>query len=1167
MRLKHIKLVGFKSFVDATTVPFPEQMTAIVGPNGCGKSNVIDAVRWVLGESSAKNLRGDAMTDVIFNGSTNRKPVSQASVELLFDNTEGKLQGQLASRSEISIKRVVTKDATSTYFLNGTKCRRRDITDIFLGTGLGPRSYAIIEQGMISRLIESKPHELRVFLEEAAGISKYKERRRETETRIKHTRENLERLADVREELGTQLEKLKRQAATARRFKELKKQERQYKAELAALKWHKYNEQLNFHDRQRLEKETELEAFMAQQRGGELGLITKKQQLQELTDKVQEKQQIVYQTGNKITKLEQQIVFEQENRSRQQEQLAQLETSIVENQQHLELEQASLEDISEQLLSFEPEQELLHEQLSQAEQQLYDAEQNYEQTQQGISQQIQAVAKAQQAIKIIDTRLHHQQLELSKSNQRLTDLKTELAELSTNDYQQQLTEQHQIIGTLNSAISELSEQYAEAAHLDDLHQENRKKAQEKVDQTLRQKERVQIKLEQLEQWRDELFANQSSNNTSEIETLGLLVGQLNVEEKWRNAIEQLLSHHGHALMVSELPTAELTQPGQYVLTANSNDIDESPKRSSNSLVPNAMSVISAGVAPAWFAKVALADNLDEAQHIINNDDWLAVLLPSGQWLGKNWTGLGGVQNADNDAGNNGVLKRLAEIETLTLSLSVIEQETYNNKMLLENSIAETRDSQAHYQAIKTQLEQQKQALQKAQLEYGFLEQQAQQFSEQKLKLQSQIESLTQTVDELNLTLEVLLEEQLQAQEAEIELQSQSDTTEQHKASAQQTLTNAKMTVERLKQETHQLSLKVQSLQNTKSNLQQNIHRASTQIKQLQMRKNDLLSGNEQNESSELLAEQLEQALLDKLESEEQLMQLHSEAAIIDDEIKTLEQGQSGVIAKLDKMREQITDIKMECEGARVRAQSMIESLQDMEQSLKALLENMPDDAEEKLWTVNLEKATSSIQRLGAINLAAIDEYDIQAERKGYLDEQYTDLVNALETLESAIRKIDRESRAKFKETFDNVNEGLQTLFPKVFGGGAAYLELTGDDLLETGVSIMARPPGKKNSTIHLLSGGEKALTALSLVFSIFKLNPAPFCMLDEVDAPLDDANVGRFCKLVNEMSESVQFIYISHNKVAMEMATHLTGVTMQEPGVSRLVAVDIQQAVEMADAI
>ncbi|GAA0296391.1 chromosome segregation protein SMC [Psychrosphaera haliotis] len=1153
MRLKHIKLVGFKSFVDATTVPFPQQMTAIVGPNGCGKSNVIDAVRWVLGESSAKNLRGDAMTDVIFNGSTNRKPVSQASVELVFDNTEGKLQGQLADRSEISIKRSVTKEAISTYFLNGTKCRRRDITDIFLGTGLGPRSYAIIEQGMISRLIESKPQELRVFLEEAAGISKYKERRKETETRIRHTRENLERLADVREELGTQLDKLKKQAATARRFKELKKQERQYKAELAALKWHKYNEQFNFHTQQQRLKETELEAFVAQQRGGELGLLTKKEQLQELTDQIQKSQQLVFQAGNTITKLEQQIVFEQQNKSRYQEQLNQIETSLTESQQHLVVEQTSFDEISEQLLSFEPEQELLHEKLAQAEQNLFDLEQQYERYQQGVNTGVQALAKAQQAIKIIDTRLHHQQLELSKNNQKLSGLKIELHDLSSHDLDSQVLEQENQLDELKSSINLLSEQYAEAALKDDQHQQSRQEAENNLQQTIRRQEHLQIKLEQLEQWRRELSSNESGSNNKELPTKGLLLAQLKVATQWQNAVEQLLSHQGEVMLIDSLPSHELAKSGQYV--SDSKNVAVQPG--------SVMSVIRDGQAPLWFNRVAIATSLEQANQLLNNKTWAAVILPSGQLIGENWTGLGGPLGK----GDSSALKRLAEIETIKNSLADIELQVFDKQNILEHTLTETKDSQAHYQAVKAKLELEKQALQKLELESKFAQQQATQTKQQQSKLQSQIVETELQIEESNLSIEVLLEEQLMAQEQEIEVQTAAESTESQKTELQNQVANAKMALESVKQDSHQASLKLQSLQDTKTNLQQNIQRANQQITQLKQRQKDIANTSQNEADNDLLNEQLEQALVQKLEAEEKLQALHGLAAQVDEEIKELESGQSGVIAKLDKMRDAISDIKMDAEGARIRAQNMLESLKDQEQALKPLLENMPEEAEESLWSDNLEKASNSIQRLGAINLAAIDEYDVQAERKGYLDEQYTDLNNALETLESAIRKIDRESRSKFKETFDKVNEGLQTLFPKVFGGGAAYLELTGEDLLETGVSIMARPPGKKNSTIHLLSGGEKALTALSLVFSIFKLNPAPFCMLDEVDAPLDDANVGRFCKLVNEMSESVQFIYISHNKVAMEMATHLTGVTMQEPGVSRLVAVDIQQAVEMADAV
>ena len=1152
MRLKHIKLVGFKSFVDATTVPFPEQMTAIVGPNGCGKSNVIDAVRWVLGESSAKNLRGDAMTDVIFNGSTNRKPVSQASVELVFDNTEGRLQGQLADRNEISVKRLVTKDAVSSYFLNGTKCRRRDITDIFLGTGLGPRSYAIIEQGMISRLIESKPQELRIFLEEAAGISKYKERRRETENRIKHTRENLERLADVREELGTQLEKLKRQAATARRYKQLKQQERQYKAELHALKWHEYNEQLNFHEQQRLIKETELESFMAEQRGGELGLIKLKEQLNNLNDKAQETQQKVFQTSNTITKLEQQIVFDQERASQREDQKTQLISAIKDADELLEHERENLETLELQLEELEPQQMLATEQYEQVQAELLAAEESYERQQNSIAQQLKNLSQAQQNVKVIETRVHHAQIELARNQQRQRDLSQELQDLSIHEHQEEIELHKEKLTELTDTVTDLQsqiQQWQQTATELTAQLEQSKQAVKASERALHE---TTIHLEQLQNWQIEF--EQTQNQQTQIEVLGPAISALDVEPKWLAAVEYMMQQHGQPLLVNKLPSEAHHQAhdGQYLLSGKQADSQ------SGSLA----SVISDGVFPAWFNLIGLADNQQHAQTLLSQG-WHFAVTTDGTWFGQNWQGRGNFEQS----GNQSVLQKRQEIEKLS-ALQQSQSDELADLMTQQTTLeAKLRDANASLKELESKFAESQKQQHSCELEIRLLEQQASSVLQQKNKISQELNELSQGIEESELSIEMLQEELLMAQESELELQQDSEQTEEGKAEAQRRLQNAKSQAEQINRERQQVELQVQDIKSKIANLTANLQRAEAHRAQTEQKLTQLLDQGQELQTAELLQEQLEEQLQLRLELEELLLEQNKAVADVAEQIKTLEQGQSGVMAKLDKMRDAIADVKMESEGVRVRAQNMIEVLAQMNVNLKELLENMPSEAEKEAWSEALEKTTHSIQRLGAINLAAIEEYDIQAERKGYLDEQFEDLTSALETLEAAIRKIDRESRAKFKETYEQVNEGLQTLFPKVFGGGAAYLELTDDDLLETGVTIMARPPGKKNSTIHLLSGGEKALTALSLVFSIFKLNPAPFCMLDEVDAPLDDANVGRFCKLVSEMSDSVQFIYISHNKVAMEMATHLTGVTMQEPGVSRLVAVDIQQAVEMAEAV
>ncbi|MFT6529951.1 MAG: chromosome segregation protein [Psychrosphaera sp.] len=1155
MRLKLIKLAGFKSFVDVTTVPFPDQMTAIIGPNGCGKSNVIDAVRWVLGESSAKNLRGDAMTDVIFNGSTNRKPVSMASVELVFDNSQGKLQGSFASRNEISVKRQVTKDAVSSYFLNGSKCRRRDITDIFLGTGLGPRSYAIIEQGMISRLIESKPQELRVFIEEAAGISKYKERRRETETRIKHTRENLLRLEDVRQELSVQIEKLQRQAATAKRFKQLKAKERQYKAELYALKWHKYNEQLNLYERERLAKETELESFIAQQRGGELGMLQFKQQHQDLSDEVQKNQQAMYQVGNQITRVEQQIVFTQEKLIAQKDELKQLQENIEQSESHLAFEQERSEELAEQLADFEPEMELVNEQIEQATDALLQTEEEYEKWQAGWQQQQRLSANSSQSSQVIQTKIQAIQQHISGIKQRLLTINSDIKQSNLTDLENEIERVSQQIELKEIQVTELVDKELTLVATFESADSNYQQLVSEHQDATQLCNNLSIQLQSLRQWQKEYEQGLDNLDNTDltaqgIELVGDLLTQLTVEPQWQTAIETLLSHHGQSAVTTKLP--QLTT-GHFVCKSHKPVIKGS-----------AAELIMSGTYPDWLNTVAVANTESDVQALLNNTGWNSVITKSGIWVGANWQSAGSIEKS----ADSNVLQRLSEIDTLQIQLTNAERTQAQKSESLALALSTKQQSLAELNEVKQQVINAKDNVVSLTTESKLVEQRFEQTLStlEKLKADAEQHEISIELEQENL---LELELQLEVnQDQETELKAQLDSLEQEKQHKVNQLNNAKQTLEVLKNQSHQYALKSQTLNSQYEAVNQNILRATQHLQQMQTKLQQLMDvlGEDNNPVDDLKAE-LEEYLQLKIESEERLTDKQNELALVAEKITDLEQGQSGVLKKLDLMRSDIETIKLDSEGARIRAQNMLETLNGLEQPLKPILESMPAEANETEWETELEKTTQAISRLGAINLAAIEEFDVQSERKGYLDEQHNDLMSALETLESAIRKIDRESRARFKETYDKVNDGLQYLFPKVFGGGSAYLDLTADDMLEAGVTIMARPPGKKNSTIHLLSGGEKALTALSLVFSIFRLNPAPFCMLDEVDAPLDDANVGRFCKLVKEMSDTVQFIFISHNKVAMEMATHLTGVTMQEPGVSRLVAVDIQEAVKMADAL
>jgi chromosome segregation protein len=1159
MRLKKIKLAGFKSFVDPTTIPFPDDMTAIVGPNGCGKSNVIDAVRWVLGESSAKNLRGDAMTDVIFNGSTARKAVSQCSVELVFDNSSGRIQGEYAGYNELSVKRIVTKDGQSNYLLNNSKCRRRDVTDLFLGTGLGPRSYAIIEQGMISRLIESKPQELRVFIEEAAGVSKYKERRRETETRIRHTKENLERLADVRGELGQQLEKLQRQAVAAKRFKELKYQERRLKGELAAIRWLKHSKKIDSLERDINRKNTDIEAYVTRQRGEEKDLTEFKETQQELKLQLADLQQRFFKVGTDISRIEQNQIHTKQRRQKVEQEITGLKEAITEQNIHLQQNSESMAELEAQIELAEPEKIVLEEQVEEAQEQLYANEQRANQQQnewrlqereyQNIKQQVQSCHSQIQSILNMQLR----------TDERLKDIRLELSELVDAELVNEIEQVQTQVLTLQTELKiHVQEWHEQQDYFQQLQQTLKQHEQERLG-LLGDSQQINAQLTALN-----LLQQQANEKNGLIELLDqqqiayqLWWQTLDVKKGWEVAFECLTQNWQQAVQLKN--TAPVLSELGLMLGSRLMSTDEF----SADIPPNSVaSKLNNHRVPAWLCDIQVADTIEQAQKIVSTlERYQSVITPDGYWLGQGWTIVGIAKQ------HSGLLERMSKISELQAQQHSMKQQLQQANNTIDDFNLEL-DKASH-------------ALSRAKSQHDDTQQLSQLANNQLLLKQAQekqnagrVEKLkTELLNQQNLAeqeQEQLAQVSMQAEELELkvaDLQEQQAHIEQAREVSQNTILLARTQLDNSKTQLHHLALHMQGIRSQYTSLHGIQVRESQQFTQMQEKLQALeeefielsLPLEDQAESLQLLLDQ-------RAELEGQQHHLTEQLSDVESQINEAEKGQQGVTDKIQSMLVELQSIKLECEGYRVRANGVLEQLQELQQPLKPILENLAEGADENQWQQDLEKTTAAVGRLGAVNLAAVEEYDIQAERKHHLDTQNDDLVSALDTLEQAIRKIDKETRSRFRETFEQVNEDLKMLFPKVFGGGSAYLELTDDDLLETGVTIMARPPGKKNSTIHLLSGGEKALTALSLVFAIFRLNPAPFCLLDEVDAPLDDANVGRFCKLVSEMSKTVQFIFITHNKIAMEMATHLTGVTMSEPGVSRMVAVDVEEAVAIAQA-
>ncbi|MEN9464793.1 MAG: hypothetical protein RL217_974 [Pseudomonadota bacterium] len=1167
MRLKAIKLAGFKSFVDPTTVPFATNMTGIVGPNGCGKSNTIDAVRWVMGESSAKYLRGDAMTDVIFNGSAERKPVGKASVELIFDNSDKTLKGEYAAYNEISLRRQVTRDGQSLYFLNGAKCRRKDITDIFLGTGLGPRSYAIIEQGMISRLIEAKPEELRIYVEEAAGISKYKERRRETENRIARTRENLERLEDIRQELERQLGHLQRQAAAAEKYKEYKAQEREKKAQLQALKWQALDGDYKERELAIARFETAFEGQIAKQRAVDAQIEGLRQDHFEKSEQFNQAQNKYYEVGAQIARQEQKIEHQAQMSLQLDRELGEVEKSLFDAERALENDQLKQEMHRAELEHFAPELELMQAQREDQAMALLEAQEAQEQ---GLRDWESFTARASEPTKkaeVAQTKMQATEQQLARVAGQIRRLEDELSALAHNPEQEEIRLLSEELSEqelqAESAQEQLENLQAQVAHGREALEQLRSQYDQGKSQLAQQRTR-QATLQALQK----AALGQSNEavghwlESHQLARKARLAEQIQVQAGWEIAVETVLGNFLHAVMLDDVaqaaPWLDSFKAGELVLWQQQN---QSPSASANSLLAKVSCRQDLSV---LLGKVKVATDLPQALALraqLSADE--SVITPDGLWLSKNW-----LRVSKQAANEGGVLARQQELELLDeqieeLDIQVEEWEVdLNSAKLRLANLEQQRDQAARaQQPISQRLMQLKSQLSGKQAR-------AEQFALRSDKLKTDIKEQQELQ---SLERENLEELRMQWQEAMSHIDSDSSERERLqklRQDAQQRLDAVRQQEQDLRQRSHALELKVQGLKSQEAGLNEAIARLAAQIAQAKQRKNQIQANQKQDHSADLdeLKLALEEMLERRLQAEQHMQGARQALEQVDSHMRELEGARAQAELKAQEVRNELERVRMECQALDIRRQALIENLAEEKLSLKEVLEAMPEEANAEEWQEELARIGERISRLGAINLAAIDEYKVQSERQAYLEAQHNDLTKALNTLEGAIAKIDGETRTRFKETFDKMNAGLAELFPKVFGGGHAWLELTEEDMLNTGVAIMARPPGKKNSTIHLLSGGEKALTAIALVFSIFQLNPAPFCMLDEVDAPLDDANVGRYARLVKAMSEKVQFIYITHNKIAMEQASQLMGVTMHEPGVSRLVSVDIEEAVQMVES-
>ncbi|WP_338763461.1 chromosome segregation protein SMC [Massilia sp. METH4] len=1168
MRLSSIKLSGFKSFVDPTNFQVPGQLVGVVGPNGCGKSNIIDAVRWVLGESKASELRGESMQDVIFNGSTHRKPAGRASVELVFDNHDGKASGQWGQYAEIAVKRTLTRDGTSTYYINGQPVRRRDIQDIFLGTGLGPRAYAIIGQGMIARIIESRPEELRVFLEEAAGVSKYKERRRETENRLHDTRDNLLRVEDILRELSGNLEKLEGQAAIATRFHQLQAEQDEKQKLLWLLRRNEAQAEQARWFGEMLQAQTDLEEQTARLRNVELSLEQMRQAHFAVGDRLHTAQGALYQTNAEIGSLEAQIKFVVESRTRLQQQLGTLAAQRDQWQQQAEEYRGQLEEADfnlEELAAKVEESRMLAEQKAEL---LPLLEGEWRAAQEKSTESRARIMGMQQQLELESAHQRNASNILASLATRRERLQQERNGLAMPDashlenLRYQLEEKQQ-------ALEETGMQLDEALEQQPRLEEERRAAQAAVQGETAASAQLEARLTALRQLQERVQTQGKVTpwlKKHGLDELPRLWQQLAIEPGWEAAVESVLRERAGALQVSNLDWAKHfigdAPPAKLALFA---PLTAAPAPAAPVGFKPLLDLLKLndpglrGVLQDWLHQVFVAE--DTAQAFSNRGH-----LPAGASFVTRQGHIvtqSSVRFHAADSEQEGMLGRQQEIDNIGKQLRA-------QAMLAEEARARAVRAEAavtNHGRVVAELRQKNQSLTSSvhalQLEVVKLSEIEARFNQRSTQIETDLaEIAAQEAEQMQAKLES--EEKFeQLDMALAELQGEHEEGQEGYLRIEARLADAREALRDLERRAQEAEFAEKSARNRIDELRRNIATASTQAAQVveSLRAGELeLAGLEAGTAHEGL-----QDLLDRRTQQERaLADARHELDQITQQLRHAEEARMSGERSLQPQRDRITEIQLKEQAARLNQEQFAQQLAEVQADEATLSAKLQPDMKAQYLQAEVTRLTNAIAALGAVNLAALDELAQASERKNFLDAQNRDLLEAIATLEDAIAKIDKETRDLLQETFDRVNGHFSELFPILFGGGQAKLIMTGDEILDSGVQVMAQPPGKKNATIHLLSGGEKALTATALVFSMFRLNPAPFCLLDEVDAPLDDANTERFCKMVKRMSDQTQFLFISHNKIAMEMATQLIGVTMQEQGVSRIVAVDIEAAAHFA---
>ncbi|MDH1380837.1 chromosome segregation protein SMC [Comamonas aquatica] len=1174
MRLNSIKLSGFKSFAEPTNFLLPGQLVGVVGPNGCGKSNIMDAVRWVLGESKASELRGESMQDVIFNGTTHRKPASRSSVELVFDNSDHRAGGQWGQFTEIAVKRVLTRDGNSSYFINNQPVRRRDVQDVFLGTGLGPRAYAIIGQGTISRIIESRPEELRLFLEEAAGVSKYKERRRETENRLGDTRENLTRVEDILRELNANLDKLEKQAVVAAQYNTLQSSVTLKQHQLWFLKKQDAEGDLAKIRQEGLQAVNELESRMAEIRHIEADLEAVRQAHYEAGDQVNQAQGRLYEATAEVGKLEAEIRYVVEGRQRVEQRMQQLAEQIAQWAQRKDDAEAELEHLAASGMDAEEQAEMLAAQLEEQSQRLPDLEDALRATQHKANTQRQQVVQVQQQIQVLAAEQRSLNEQTRQHEARLERLRNDRNALAAPD---------------EDRLQQVSAQYADAAEMAEMAEAVLVELQDSVPQLDDERRQRQQALNAETSKQAELAARMEALKALQekvktdgklqpwlaqhgLESLQGLWTKIHVEAGWENALEAALRERMGALEVSRLDMvrgflgagAKDAPPARLAFYSRP-DASIALTSQGLPLLADLLRVTDAGLKAVlceWLAGCHTAASLDEAlSHRAQLRPGDTIYVPTGHAVTAH-----SVSFYAQDSEQSGLLARAQEIEHLEKELraqALISEET---RTALAKAEAAYGDASQRLVSARREASEAKQSAHELQVDMLRLTQQAEQARARTAQIEADVAEVQAALDELQ---ERAVAAEARFEELDMQL---ADSQELHAQlddrviEAERKLAESREQLRTLERRAQEATFSQRSMQARQGELQRTLETAEQQTKALLEERERAQA--EQGRLNDAAAQGgLQDALALKMEREQAVATARSAYEDLTNKLRASDERRVQIERALDPMRARITEFQLKEQAASLGSAQYEQQLAEAGADLAAVAQSILE-GNVKLHGLQseIDRLHREIAALGAVNLAALEELQLAKERKTFLDAQMADLTEAMTTLENAIKKIDNETRELLSGTFNTVNEHFGRMFPELFGGGQAKLIITGDEILDSGVQVMAQPPGKKNQTIHLLSGGEKALTAIALVFAIFQLNPAPFCLLDEVDAPLDDANTERYAKLVASMSKGTQFLFISHNKIAMEMAQQLIGVTMQEQGVSRIVAVDMESALSMAHA-